>query len=71
MSCDLHVMNIHVSCEYRCTNCAAVIQIMENEIIRANEMKSDKTKQKESLEQEVKNEIYTQLFEQYLYRLSP
>lgn len=54
MSCDLHVMNMCVSREYRCTNCAAVIQIMESEIIRANEMKSDKTKQKESLEQEVK-----------------
>ena len=38
----------------RCSNCASVIHIMEQEMVRANEMKSENNKQKEALEQEVR-----------------
>ncbi|XP_003392123.1 PREDICTED: COP9 signalosome complex subunit 7b-like, partial [Amphimedon queenslandica] len=38
-----------------CSNCASVIQIMEQEMVRANELKSNNNKQKESLEQEIKS----------------
>ena len=39
---------------FRCSNCASVIHIMEQEMVRANEMKSENNKQKEALEQEVR-----------------
>ena len=37
----------------RCSNCFSVIQVMEQEIARANNLKSEKIKQKDALESEV------------------
>ena len=38
----------------RCSNCAAVLQAVEEEILRANNLKSDSLKDQERMEQESK-----------------
>ena len=40
----------------RCSNCAAVLQVVENEMCRANDMKAEREREKEKLENEVRND---------------
>lgn len=48
------VVKIPTSLFPRCSNCAAVLQAVEEEILRANNLKSDSLRDQERMEQESK-----------------